>query len=235
MVTMDYLTVSIPVGLWKRVDGCADNSMAMDVVDAIMESVINGSCVRDAGWRASAAYSGERDQYGWPPPEHRLPIVLRREHWEWVLAQLQRWEPHETDDSFTEVRELIIHGLHPASDDPSPLPDQSTTRLAARPAARRPRAVTHEQVVQIHVGPVDDDEEHRQDMLRLNLLAHEQQSRARMGQHSQFILQAARAAAYAKIGPTYPGPDGVEFAHEIADSVLDAVLTAMRDGPPAGT
>jgi hypothetical protein len=231
MAVMDYLTVSIPVGLWKRVDGCADNSMAMDVVDAIMESVIAGSCVRDAGWRASAAYLGERDQYGWPPTEHRLPVVLRREHWEWVLDQLQRWEPYEADDSFTEVRELIVQGLNPASDDRSALPSQST----ARSATRRPGAVVDEQVVQIHVGPVGDDEEHRQDMLRLNLLAHERQALARMEQQSQFIAEAARAAAHAKIEPKYRGPDGVEFAHEIADSVLDAVLTAMRDGPPAGT
>lgn len=228
---MDYLTISIPAGLWKRVDGCADNSMAVDVVDAITESVIVGSCVRDAGWRASSAYSGGRDQYGWPPPEHRLPIVLRREHWEWVLAQLQRWEPPEADDSFTEVRELIAHGLNPASDDHSEHSDQSR----ARPATRMTRDVAEEQVVQIHVGPVDEDEEHRQDMLRLNLLAQQQQSRARMEQHSQVILEAARAAAYAKIGPTSQGPEGVELAQEIADSVLDAVLTAMRDGPPAGT
>jgi hypothetical protein len=230
MMTMEYLTVSIPVALWKRVDGCADNSAAVDVVDAIMESVIAGSCVRDAGWRASAAYSGQRDQYGWPPPEHRLPIVLRREHWEWVLAQLERWEPYEDDHSFTEVRELIARDLNTAGDSRSPSSDQQ----AARVMIRRAGAVSQEQNVRVYTGPADEDDEQRQDLLRLNLLAQGHRDRARMEKQSQFILEAARAAAYAKIGPAYPGPEGAESANEVADSVLDAVFKAMRDGPPAG-
>lgn len=229
---MEYLTVSIPVDLWKRVDGCADNSAAVDVVDAIMESVIAGSCVRDAGWRASAVYSGERDQYGWPPPEHRLPIVLRREHWEWVLAQLERWEPYEdNDESFAEVRDLIGRDLNTASDSRSTSSDQQTARVTIR----RTKAVSQEQNVRVYTEPANNDDEQRQDLLRLNLLAHAQQGRARMEQQSRFILEAARTAAYAKIKPAYPGPEGVEFSHEIADSVLDAVLTAMRNGPLAET
>jgi hypothetical protein len=230
MMTMEYLTVSIPVALWKRVDGCADNSAAVDVVDAIMESVIAGSCVRDAGWRASAAYSGQRDQYGWPPPEHRLSIVLRREHWEWVLTQLERWEPYEDDPSFTEARELIARDLNTASDSRS----TSSEQQIARVTIRRTKAVRQEQNVRVYTGPENDEDERRQDLLRLNLLAQDQRSGARMEQQSQFILEAARAAAYAKIGPAYPGPEGAEFAHDVADSVLDAVFKAMRDGPPAG-
>jgi hypothetical protein len=203
----------------------------VDVVDAIMESVIAGSFVRDAGWRASAAYSGQRDQYGWPPPEHRLPIVLRREHWEWVLAQLGRWEPYEDDDeSFTEVRELIARDLNTASDSRSTSSDQQTARVTIR----RTRAVSQEQNVRVYTGPADEDDEQRQDLLRLNLLAQAQRDRARMEQQPWFILEAARTAASARIGPACPGPEGAEFAHDVADSVLDAVLTALRDGPPAG-
>lgn len=94
---MRYLTIEIPVRLWQRVDGCVDNSTAIDVVDGIMETVIAGSCVRDAGWRASAAYEGERDEHGWPPQEYPLAITLRLAHWEWVLSQIDRWRPYVTD------------------------------------------------------------------------------------------------------------------------------------------
>lgn len=104
-----YLMVEIPVRLWQRVDGCVDNSMAIDVVDGLMGTVIAGSCVRDAGWRASAAHEGERDEYGWPPRDCLLAITLRLEHWEWVLAQLDRWEPFVTDGAAddADVRAII--------------------------------------------------------------------------------------------------------------------------------
>lgn len=74
---MEYVTIEIPVHLWWQVDGCVDNSMAIDAVEAVIATTMAGSCVRDAGWRASAAFDGERDQYGWPPRNHPLPIVLR--------------------------------------------------------------------------------------------------------------------------------------------------------------
>ena len=71
--------------------------MAIDVVDGIIETVIAGSCARDAGWRAAAAYEGDRDSYGWPPREHPLAITLRLAHWEWVLLQLDRWAEYAID------------------------------------------------------------------------------------------------------------------------------------------
>ncbi|GGM35597.1 hypothetical protein [Microbacterium saperdae] len=108
---MEYLTIEIPVHLWWRVDGCVDNSMAIDAVEAVIETTMVGSCVRDAGWRASAAFDGERDQYGWPPQRHPLPIVLRTAHWEWTLEQLDRWEPYATDSTSAEVRGLIAAAL----------------------------------------------------------------------------------------------------------------------------
>ncbi|MFE5671058.1 hypothetical protein ACFQ58_05545 [Agromyces sp. NPDC056523] len=111
---MQYVTIEMPVRLWQRVDGCVDNSMAVDVVDAVMESVVAGSCVQDAGWRASAAYSGERDQFGWPPSEHLLPITLRRSHWDWILSQLDRWEPYETDGVAEDARGVIGEALREA-------------------------------------------------------------------------------------------------------------------------
>lgn len=113
---MRYLTIEIPVRLWQRVDGCVDNSMAIDVVDGIMQTVIAGSCIRDAGWRASAAYEGEFDSYGWPPRDHPLAITLRRAHWEWVLSQLERWEPYVTDGAVddVDVRAIISDALRVA-------------------------------------------------------------------------------------------------------------------------
>ena len=106
---MQYLTIEVPVRLWHGVDGCVDNSMAIDVVDGVMDTVIAGSCVRDAGWRAAAAYKGERDALGWPPREHPLAITLRLAHWEWVLSQLDRWEPYVTDGAGddADVRAII--------------------------------------------------------------------------------------------------------------------------------
>lgn len=108
-----YLTIEIPVRLWQRVDGCVDNSMAVDAVDGITETVIAGSCIRDAGWRASAASEAQRDSYGWPPREHLLVITLRLAHWEWVLSQLDRWEPYATDgmQDDAEVRAIISTAL----------------------------------------------------------------------------------------------------------------------------
>ncbi|UJP11579.1 hypothetical protein L2X99_08915 [Microbacterium sp. KUDC0406] len=102
--------------LWQRLDGCADNSMAIDVVDANMETVIAGSCVRDAGWRASAASVCERDRYGWPPSEQLLPITLRRSHWRWALSQLERWEPYADDGAtaHADLRALIDDALRDA-------------------------------------------------------------------------------------------------------------------------
>lgn len=94
---MQYLTIEIPVRLWQGVDGCVDNSIAIDVVDGDVRTVIAGSCVRDAGWRASAECEGARDQYGWPPGERPLAITLRRSHWDWVLSQLDRWKPDVCD------------------------------------------------------------------------------------------------------------------------------------------
>ncbi|MFJ2368353.1 hypothetical protein [Microbacterium sp. NPDC087665] len=110
---MRYLTIEIPVRLWQRVDGCVDNSMAIDVVDAIMETVITGACVREAGWRASALYGGDRDAYGRPPGDHPLPITLRLAHWEWTLSQLARWEPYVTDgvEDDADVRAIIAGAL----------------------------------------------------------------------------------------------------------------------------
>ncbi|GAB3595286.1 hypothetical protein [Microbacterium tumbae] len=104
---MQYLTLEIPVHIWQRVDGRVDDSMALDVVDAIMESVIAGSCLRDAGWRASAAFTGERDEFSWPPPDEPLPITLRRAHWSWTRLQLERWEPYETDGVVARARAFI--------------------------------------------------------------------------------------------------------------------------------
>jgi hypothetical protein len=108
-----YLTIEIPVRLWHRVDGCVDNSMAIDVVDGVMATVIAGSCVRDAGWRASAACEGEHDEYGWPPRDRLLAITLRLEHWEWVLAQLDRWVAFVTDGAAddVDVRAMISTAL----------------------------------------------------------------------------------------------------------------------------
>lgn len=104
----------MPVRLWQRVDGCVDNSVAVDVVEATMESVEAGACVRDAGWRAAAAHPHLLNQFGWPPPDHPLEITLRRPQWEWVLSQLERWEPYEPDGVVSEARDLIVGALQTA-------------------------------------------------------------------------------------------------------------------------
>ena len=110
---MQYLTIDFPVRWWQLIDGCVDNSTSIDVVDGVIATVATGACVRDAGWRAAAAYDGERDSYGWPPADWTLPITLRRTHWEWVLSQLDRWEPYETGrhPDYGRLRPLIETAL----------------------------------------------------------------------------------------------------------------------------
>ncbi|MEV4776576.1 hypothetical protein [Microbacterium sp. LWH12-1.2] len=109
---MEYLSIDVPVWLWQRVDGCVDNSMAVDVVESVLESVSIGSCVRDEGWRVAASFVGETDEHGWPPQDHPLPVVLQCAHWEWVLTQLDRWMPYEDDDAIAQARDLIQESLH---------------------------------------------------------------------------------------------------------------------------
>lgn len=66
MVGMDYIGIDIPVRDWGIVDGCADNTVAVDIVDGAIEAVAIGACVRDAGWRAFAQYPGQLNEIGWP-------------------------------------------------------------------------------------------------------------------------------------------------------------------------
>jgi hypothetical protein len=65
-------------------------------------------CVRDAGWRASAGYGDERDSFGWPPREHSLAITLRLAHWGWVLLQLERWKPNDSDGAVADYSIRVI-------------------------------------------------------------------------------------------------------------------------------
>ncbi|GAT74740.1 hypothetical protein MHM582_3248 [Microbacterium sp. HM58-2] len=104
MSAVEHLKIAVPAGLWTRVDSCVDNTMATDVVELNMESVINGACVRDVGWRASAAFDGERDEWGLPPLDHLLPVVLQRSHWEWTIEQLDRWMMYESDKTLVRAR-----------------------------------------------------------------------------------------------------------------------------------
>ena len=107
---MDYIPVEVPVRLWWLVDGCVDNTMSVDAVDLVADSLLAGACVRDAGWRASSDFVGNRDQYGWPTAEQLLRIVLRREHWKWVIDQLRRWDKY-SEESYDEVLALIEGAL----------------------------------------------------------------------------------------------------------------------------
>ena len=104
---MEYLSLDIPVHAWLRIDACADNAMAVDVVESLMESVFAGAAVREAGWRAASEYDGELDPFGWPPTQHPLRIVLRRSHWDWVLEQLDRWTPYEHGETLPAVRDFV--------------------------------------------------------------------------------------------------------------------------------
>jgi len=107
---MKYLTIEIPVRLWHRIDGTVDNSMAVDVIDWVVETLLAGSCVRDAGWRASAAFDGARNAIGWPPEDHLLQVTLRAAHWEWVLQQLDRWSQVSSEgiEDDREIRSIIL-------------------------------------------------------------------------------------------------------------------------------
>ncbi len=110
---MRYVTIGIPVSVWQSVDLTTDNTLAIDVVEGVIETVMIGVCVRDAGWRAASSYEGALDAYGWPPPDHVLEIVLRQSHWMWVLSALERWQPYETDDRPAQARQIIAYALPP--------------------------------------------------------------------------------------------------------------------------
>ncbi|WP_127820411.1 hypothetical protein [Microbacterium sp. CPCC 204701] len=75
------------------------------------------------------------------------------------------------------------------------------------------------------VSPTEDDDG-RADLARLNLLAHARRSQERADELSAWIRDAARRAA-AKAMAASSDPEVV------GDAVLEAVLTAMREGPPA--
>ncbi len=109
---MEYLTIAIPVVLWHVLDGCVDNSMAVDVVEGDVQTLTAGSRVRDAGWRASAGYDGPRGDYGWPPLDHLLSITLRRDDWRWAQGELDRWS-HDSrhPELISGVRALIEQEL----------------------------------------------------------------------------------------------------------------------------
>lgn len=110
---MRYVTIGIPVAVWQSVDVTTGNTLAVDVVEGVMETVMIGECVRDAGWRAASSYAGALDEYGWPPPDHVLDIVLRQSHWMWVLNVLERWQPYETDGRPEQARQIIASALSP--------------------------------------------------------------------------------------------------------------------------
>lgn len=100
---MRYVTAPVPVEAWQRIDGCVDNSMSLDAVDGITETLLAGACVRDAGWRAAASHRGERDEHGWPRHGAHLNVTLRAEHWEWVVTQLRRWGLAPADSDTVEL------------------------------------------------------------------------------------------------------------------------------------
>jgi hypothetical protein len=109
---VEYLTIAIPVALWHVIDGCVDNSMALDVVEGDVQTLTAGSRVRDAGWRASAAYDGPRGDYGWPPADHLLPITLRYDDWRWAQGELDRWAPYSQQPGLlSTVRALVERSL----------------------------------------------------------------------------------------------------------------------------
>ncbi|MBO1769379.1 hypothetical protein [Agrococcus sp. TF02-05] len=108
---MEYVQIELPVRDWQLVDACADNSASTDVVDLDIGSVTTSACVRDAGWRASAAFADEHDALGWPPADRMLAILLQREHWRWVVAQLDRWARLEDGADLERLRAAIEERL----------------------------------------------------------------------------------------------------------------------------
>ncbi|WP_337003227.1 MULTISPECIES: hypothetical protein [unclassified Microbacterium] len=105
-----YITIDIPVRLWLLIDGCIDNSMAIDAVEGDVVTLMNGAVVREAGWRA-AADSEPDPSAGWPPAEHLLHIVLPRSHWEWTAEQVDRWQPYQAAIATAGIVDVIAEAL----------------------------------------------------------------------------------------------------------------------------
>lgn len=87
--------------------------MAINVVDGIMETMIAGSCIRDSGWRAAAAYEGERD------PGGRLASIHWRSHCDsragtGCCLSLDHWEQYDGAANDVRVRAIISSALSAA-------------------------------------------------------------------------------------------------------------------------
>ena len=104
-----YLTLAVPVRLWLGVDGCVDNSMALDAVGGDVTTLLHGAVVRDAGWRAAAERGAPDPATGWLDAD--LAVSLRRADWAWLLGQLERWRQVEEHAELAEAVELIEAGL----------------------------------------------------------------------------------------------------------------------------
>ncbi|WP_418607394.1 hypothetical protein [Georgenia sp. SUBG003] len=94
--------------------------------------------------------------------------------------------------------------------------------------------MTEERHVDVRAVRADDDPR-AGDLARLNLLAMAQRGRERAQRQSIWVHEAARAAAVERIAEVLPGERGVRLGNEVGDAVLEAVLRAVREGPPEET
>jgi hypothetical protein len=88
--------IAVPVQVWRHIDACVDNTIAVDAANGDLTSVAIGTSVREAGWRAIDAASHDVDGAGWPIGSAAMEIVLPREHWEWAALQVARWSAGES-------------------------------------------------------------------------------------------------------------------------------------------
>ncbi|MGF3055274.1 hypothetical protein [Microbacterium sp. YY-01] len=110
----ERVVIEVPMSFWHRVNGCVDNSIAVDVQScegAADETSKHGNRVMQAGWEAATAHPTTVQTSSWPPDDALLTVGLSHADWAWALSQLERWAVYETDliEAIEFLRNAIQH------------------------------------------------------------------------------------------------------------------------------
>ena len=67
---------SIPVPVWRTVDGTLDNVAAVELIAGDLAVEAHATALREAGWAAMSHHPERHPESGWPPEEAELRIEL---------------------------------------------------------------------------------------------------------------------------------------------------------------
>lgn len=82
--------------------------------------------------------------------------------------------------------------------------------------------------VRVYTGPFTEQDAQRRALTELNLLAQSRRNQRMQNELLEELRDAARTAALEKITALSPSLDDQDLAVEVADAVLDTLLTTLR-------